>query len=299
MDGRHPEHQYLDLLRDLLESGSPRIDRTGVGTRAKFGASMRFDLSDGTVPIFTTKKVLWEVAAKETLWFLSGSENIRPLLQQGVRIWSAWPHKRYVEETGSECTLEEFERLIVEDEEFANRFGNTGRAYGAQWRQWKTADGRKIDQVANCLDLLRNDPYSRRILFHAWNVGEVDGMILSPCHLLYQLGVEDGRLNMLMFQRSADIFIGVPFNLWSSALLLRMFAQQVGLGPGILQWFGGDVHLYENHVEAARVQLSREPRPWPKLHIRRRPDSIDGYVIGDFAVEGYDPHGFLKAPVAV
>jgi len=299
MQDRHPEHQYLDLLRHAWERGSERIDRTGVGTRALAGTMMKFDLSDGTVPVFTTKKVLWDVALKELLWFLAGETNIQPLVRQGVHIWTEWPLKRYREETGHDISKADFEARIAADDGFASLWGDNGPIYGRQWRRWRTHDGREIDQVAETVRLLREDPYSRRNLFHAWNVSDLKEMSLTPCHMVYQWIVTDGRLNLVMFQRSADCVLGVPFNVISCAILLRMLAQQADMEPGTLTWMGGDTHVYLNHAHVIEEQTRREPRPFPKLVIKRRPPSIDDYAVGDFELVGYDPHGFIRAPVAV
>jgi len=295
----HPEFQYLQLLKTVWEEGDERTDRTGVGTRALFGRTMRFDLSDGTVPILTTKKVLWRHALIEMLWFLSGETNIRPLLAQGVRIWSDWPLAHYRMETGEDLSKEAFEERILEDADFASRWGNTGKIYGYQWRNWETTDGQRIDQVAETVRLLREEPYSRRNLFHAWNVADIPQMSLPPCHMVYQWGVSKGRLNLVMFQRSVDVVLGLPFNLAGASFLLHMLAQQAGLQPGEFVWMGGDTHVYLNHAHVVAEQLQRAPRPFPKLILKRHPPSIDDYEVDDFTVEGYDPHSFIKAPVAV
>lgn len=299
MATRHPEFQYLDLLKDVWETGSERIDRTGVGTRAKAGTMMRFDLSDGTVPILTTKKVRWRDALIEMLWFLSGDTNIRSLVSQGVRIWTDWPLDRYRKATGENISKEEFEARILEDEDFAKAHGSIGYCYGAQWRAWHTPEGGTIDQVAETIRLLREDPYSRRNLFHAWNVADLPSMALAPCHMVYQWFVADGRLHLVLYQRSADTVLGVPFNLAGASFLLRMLAQQADLEPGTFTWFGGDTHVYLNHAHVVEEQTRREPRPFPKLALRRRPATIDDYSVDDFELIGYDPHPFIKAPVAV
>jgi thymidylate synthase len=297
---RTPEHQYLEMLERLIERGDPRVDRTGVGTLSLFGESARFDLSQGRVPILTTKRVYWKTAIKEMLWFLTGGTNIRELLLANVRIWTDWPLQRYRREVDAAITQEAFERRIVDDAAFAARWGELGPVYGKQWRRWLGADGREYDQVAAVIDALKNNPASRRILFHGWNVPEIGGMALPPCHLLYQYHVSsDGRLSCLLFQRSADVVLGVPFNWTGAAALQLMLAQQAGLAPGELVWMGGDVHLYNNHLAQAREQLTREPRPFPTMRLARDPGSIDGYVIDDFVVDGYDPHPALSAPVAV
>lgn len=296
----HPEQQYLDLLRQALEHGDKRVDRTGVGTLSVFGATLRFDLSDGQVPIMTTKRVYWKTAVREMLWFLTGGTNIRPLLENGVRIWSDWPLKTYREQVDAEITQEAFEARILGDAGFAAQWGELGPVYGKQWRRWLGADGREHDQIATLVEGLRTNPASRRLLFHAWNVGEIDEMALPPCHMVYQFHVTSGgRLNCLLFQRSCDLFLGAPFNFIGAAVLQIMLAQQAGLRPGELVWVGGDCHVYLNHVDQVREQLRREPRAVPVLRVLRQPVGIDGYALEDFAVEGYDPHPPIVGDVAV
>lgn len=300
MSKRHPEYQYLDLLSDVLERGDERLDRTGIGTRSIFGAMARFDLSDGTVPILTTKRVFWKTAVKEMLWFLTGQTNIQPLIRENVRIWTDWPLATYRRETGADISQSEFEKRIAEDDAFAARWGDLGPVYGKQWRRWLGADGREHDQIGGLIDTLRNNPSSRRMLFHGWNVAELDQMALPPCHMVYQYHVtSDGRLNSLCFQRSADLLLGVGFNWVNCCALQMMIAQQAGLKLGDFVWFGGDVHLYLNHLGQAREQLSRDPRPFPKMRLVRHAASIDDYRIEDFEVEGYSPHAVIKADVAV
>ncbi|MEP1328928.1 thymidylate synthase [Pseudophaeobacter sp.] len=297
---RHPEYQYLDLLEQVLERGDERIDRTGVGTRSLFGAMVRFDLSDGSAPILTTKRVYWKTAIKEMLWFLTGGTNIQPLLRENVRIWTDWPLAAYRRETGEQVTQEEFERRVVEDDSFAAQWGELGPVYGKQWRRWMGADGREHDQIEMLIRSLRETPASRRMLFHGWNVAELGEMALPPCHMVYQYHVtSDGRLDCILFQRSVDLLLGAAFNYVGASALLLMLAQQAGLRPGELVWVGGDVHLYRNHIDQAREQLKREPRPLPKISLTRRAASIDDYQIEDFKVEGYDPHPHIKAEVAV
>ncbi|MGO4666179.1 thymidylate synthase [Bosea sp. 2RAB26] len=297
---RHPEFQYLDLLSDVLERGDERLDRTGVGTRSLFGAMVRFDLSDGTAPILTTKRVYWKTAVKEMLWFLTGGTNIQPLLRENVRIWTDWPLAHYRRETGETISQDEFEQRVVEDDAFAARWGELGPVYGKQWRRWLGADGREHDQIAALVEALRTNPTSRRMLFHGWNVPELGAMALPPCHMVYQYHVtSDGRLNCLLFQRSVDLLLGAPFNFVGAAALQLMLAQQADLRPGELIWVGGDVHLYLNHLGQAREQVSREPRPFPTMRLTRRAATIDEYRINDFDVEGYAPHAAIKADVAV
>lgn len=296
----HPEQQYLDLLNKLLEHGSERVDRTGVGTKALFGEQMRFDLAEG-FPAFTTKRVYWKTAFKEMLWMLSGGTNIRELLQQNVHIWSEWPHKSYCEKTGDKLSLKDFEAKILEDDDFANKWGELGPVYGKQWRRWKTEDGKEIDQIAQVIDALKNNPSSRRIIFDGWNVGELDQMALPPCHKHYQFYVDPNtnKLSGGMIQRSVDSFLGLAFNIANLALVTTLLAEQTGYKVGEIVWFGFDVHLYLNHIEQAKEQLLREPKAFPKLIIKRKPDSLFDYKIDDLDLEGYEPHSAISAPVAV
>ena len=304
----HPEQQYLDLMRRIWEHGSERVDRTGIGTRSVMGAMLRYDLADGAMPLVTTKRVYWKTATRELLWFLTGETNIRPLVLQGVKIWNDWPHARYVKETGDEIALEEFVRRIAEDEQFASRWGELGPVYGKQWVDWPTyryrpdglyEKGPGINQVALLVESLRENPGSRRHILEGWNVAELDRMALPPCHKTYQYHVADGRLNCVLYQRSCDVALGLPFNMWSAALLQRLLAQQCELEPGELVWMGGDTHLYLNHAELIAEQLSREPQSRPRLEILRKPPTIFDYRIEDFAVRDYTPHAPLRAPVAV
>lgn len=299
MSGSHPEQQYLDLLSALLERGDERVDRTGVGTRALFGHEMRFDLAEG-FPVFTTKRVFWKTAFKEMLWMLSGGSNIRELLQQGVRIWSDWPLKQYREASGEDISQEDFEKRVLDDNAFAEKWGDLGPVYGKQWRRWRTDDGREIDQVQFVIDQLKNNPGGRRILWDGWNVAELDQMALPPCHKHYQFFVSsDDRLHGAMIQRSADSFLGLAWNVANLALVTTLLAEQTGRAPGEAVWYGLDVHLYLNHLEQARQQIARTPRPFPTLCIARRPDSLFDYTIDDLDLEGYDPHPHIAAPVAV
>lgn len=300
----HPEQQYLDLIRDVVEKGSHRVDRTQVGTRALFGVQCRFDLSDGSLPVLTTKKVLWQAAVKELLWFLKGETNIRPLLQEGVSIWTAWPLDKYRKATGSDISQKEFEARIIEDEAFALEWGDLGPVYGKQWRRWKAYDGTEIDQVAKAVDLIRNDPFSRRIIIEGWNVAELHQMALTPCHKSYQFFVSEDsggkRCSLRVDQRSADCGLGIPFNFVGAGVFLHMMAQQCDMEIGDFVWQGGDVHVYDNHHEAVATQLARTPKaPFPKLVIKRRPKDIFSYRLEDFELVGYDPHPFIKAEVAV
>jgi thymidylate synthase len=305
---RHWEWQYLELMGRIWNEGDERLDRTGVGTRALFGTTLRCDLSEGRVPLLTTKRVFWKAAAREMLWFLTGSTNIRPLLEQGVTIWSDWPLATYRRETGEAISQETFERRIVADADFAARWGDLGPVYGKQWVDWPTYEpagerlfraGPGINQVAQVVESLRSNPGSRRHIIEGWNVAELDRMALPPCHKTYQFHVSGDRLSCVLYQRSCDVALGLPFNLFGAALLTRMLAQQVGYEAGELVWMGGDTHLYLTHGELVRAQLAREPAGEPRLEIKRHPPSIFDYRFDDFAVSGYAPQGALRAPVAV
>lgn len=262
--------QYLDMMRLVRETGARKDDRTGTGTLSVFGHQMRFDLSKG-FPLVTTKKLHLRSIIHELLWFLSGDSNIRYLKENGVSIWDEW----------------------------ADEDGDLGPIYGVQWRSWPTPDGGSIDQVAGIMRQLRETPDSRRILLSAWNVAEIENMALPPCHCLFQFYVADGKLSCQLYQRSCDIFLGVPFNIASYALLTHMLAQQAELGVGDFIWTGGDCHLYLNHLEQADEQLSREPLPLPTLAIKRRPPTIFDYEYEDFEILNYESHPHIKAAVAV
>ncbi len=307
-DSRHWEWQYLDLMRHIWDHGDERVDRTGIGTRSVFGPQIRFDLSGGHVPLLSTKRVFWKAAAREMLWFLTGNTNIRPLLQEGVTIWSDWPLAKYRKASGSEISQEDFERRVVDDEAFALEWGDLGPVYGKQWVDWPTwqpagdglyRPGPGINQIAELVSGLRQNPGGRRHIIEGWNVAELDRMALPPCHKTYQFHVGQGRLNCLLFQRSCDVALGLPFNLFGAALLTRMIAAQAGLEPGELVWTGGDTHLYLNHADLVAEQLAREPDGAPTLDLLRVPDSIFAYRFDDFAVRDYHPQGVIRAPVAV
>lgn len=295
-------------MRQIWSEGSERADRTGVGTRSIAGAMLRFDLGGGAMPLLTTKRVYWKTATREMLWFLTGETNIRPLVLQGVKIWNEWPHARYVKETGDNIDLETFVQRVADDESFAANWGDLGPVYGKQWVDWPTYRYRKdglyekgpgINQVAKVVESLRTNPGSRRHIIEGWNVAELDRMALPPCHKTYQFHVADNRLNCMLYQRSCDVALGLPFNLWSAALLTRMMAQQADLEPGELVWMGGDVHLYLNHAHLIEEQLTRKPQGHPTLEIVRKPGTIFDYEIGDFVVHDYAPLAPIKAPVAV
>ncbi len=295
----HPETAVLDLMRQVWRTGSERHDRTGVGTKALFGAMLRFDLSDETVPLLTTKRVYWKSAVKELIWFLSGETNIRSLVAQGVHIWTDWPLDRFRRASGEALDRETFEQRILADDAFAAEWGDLGPVYGKQWRRWLGPDGREHDQMAELVDGLRRNPASRRHIFTGWNVAELAAMALPPCHMTYQYFVDGTRLSGILYQRSCDLGLGFPFNIFEAALLLRMLAQQCDLEPGEIVWMGADVHLYLNHAHLVEAQTAREPRPFPKLILKRRPADLVSYAFEDFAIEGYDPHPAIAAPVAV
>lgn len=305
----HYEQQYLDLMRRVWTEGVVQQDRTGVGTRALFGATMRFDLAHDAIPLLTTKRIYWKTAAREMLWFLTGDTNIRSLVKQGVRIWTDWPLARYRRETGENISQNDFEQQIINSSEFAEKWGNLGPVYGAQWVNWpryeEAGQGlyrraeKGINQIELLVESLKNNPGSRRHIFEGWNVAELDQMALPPCHKTYQFHVADGRLSGLLFQRSCDLGLGFGFNVFSAAMLIRMLAQQCGYESGELIWQGGDVHLYLNHEPLVVEQLSREPTGSPKLRLLRHPDSIFGYTIEDFEVTDYHPQAHIAAPVAV
>jgi thymidylate synthase len=262
--------QYLDLLRHIRTHGVRKSDRTGTGTLSVFGYQMRFDLRQG-FPLLTTKKLHVKSIIYELLWFLKGDTNVRYLQEHGVTIWDEW----------------------------ADEDGELGPIYGRQWRAWPGPDGRPIDQISRTVDLIRRNPDSRRIIVSAWNVGELEQMALTPCHALFQFWVAEGRLSCQLYQRSADVFLGVPFNIASYALLTHMFAQQCDLEPSELIWTGGDTHLYLNHLDQAEEQLKRSPLPLPELKLARKPPSIFEYEYDDFQILNYQAHPGIKAPIAV
>lgn len=263
-------HTYLNFLRDIRTRGVRKSDRTGTGTLSIFGYMMRFDLAKG-FPLLTTKKLHLKSIAHELLWFLRGDTNIAYLKEHGVSIWDEW----------------------------ADANGDLGPVYGKQWRAWQSSDGQTIDQIAKTVELIRRDPDSRRIIVNAWNVGELSKMALTPCHAMFQFYVAEGKLSCMLTQRSADAFLGVPYNIASYALLTHMFAQQCDLDVGELIWSGGDCHLYANHLEQCDEQLKREPYELPRLKLQRKPDSIFDYRFEDFVIDGYQSHPHIKAPVAV
>ena len=291
---------YLAYLQDLLDHGTRHADRTGTGTLRVFGRQLRFDLSEG-FPLLTTKRVWMRGVTEELLWFLRGETNIQSLVQAGVSIWTDWPLKRYRDETGTEISQEDFEQRIAEDDAFAEQWGDLGPVYGKQWRDFEGPE-RRVDQIARLVEGLRERPHSRRHVVSAWHPAQVDDTALPPCHYAFQCFVEgtpgDGRLSLLWQQRSVDSFLGLPFNIASYALLTHMLAQQAGLTPHELIFHGGDCHIYQNHTAQVEEQLSRTPHDRPTLQLRER-DSIFDYTAGDVAVENYEHHPALKAPIAV
>lgn len=262
--------QYLELMQDILDNGEDKEDRTGTGTRSVFGRQMRFDLSKG-FPLVTTKKLHLRSIIHELLWFLNGDTNTAYLKENGVSIWDEW----------------------------ADENGDLGPVYGHQWRSWPTPSGNNIDQISEVLEQIKETPDSRRLIVSAWNVGQIPDMALPPCHLLFQFYVANGKLSCQLYQRSADFFLGVPFNIASYALLTHMVAQQAGLEVGDFVWTGGDVHLYRNHFEQANLQLSRDTLSLPQLQIKRTPVSLFDYQYEDFEIVGYKSHAGIKAPVAI
>ena len=262
--------QYLDLLEHIMNEGADKGDRTGTGTRSVFGYQMRFDLNEG-FPMVTTKKVHFKSVVYELLWFLKGDTNVKYLQDNGVRIWNEW----------------------ADDE------GSLGPVYGKQWRAWTCADGRVVDQIAQVVEMIKNNPNSRRMIVNAWNVGDLDDMALSPCHCMFQFYVVDGKLSCQLYQRSADVFLGVPFNIASYALLTMMIAQTCGLGYGDFVHTFGDAHLYSNHFEQAKLQMSRDPKPLCTVKINPEKKDINNFVFEDFELVNYEHHPHIKAPVAI
>ncbi len=305
------EQGYLDMLARIMRDGVDKTDRTGVGTREVFGNLLRFNLSDGTFPVLTTKRVAWKTAFKEMLWMISGSGSIRPLLEQGVHIWTEWPHKQYVEATGDAIDLKTFEERILADRDFADAWGGTGGAYGVQWRNWPTyiaagedehgaifRAGPGHDQIREVIDILRTVPHSRRIRFTAWNAPLLGGMMLPPCHAEYQFHTENGRLNLALTIRSWDVFLGGPFNIANAGMLLRTMAMHTGFEPGELAIFSVCTHIYSNHFDQVRTQLERRPVALPRLEVAERDDFFD-HRLEDFTLHDYHPQAHIPAPVAV
>lgn len=309
------EQQYLDLLQKILDTGSDRMDRTWIGTRSIFGHQMRFDLSEG-FPLLTTKKVYIKAIIHELLWFISGDTNIRYLVQNNVKIWNEWAFSNYIiknnlsqklprysEEWNTGLSI--FVEQIKNDENFAKQYWDLGPIYGKQWRAWDTADGKIIDQMQNAINTIINNPYSRRNVISGWNVGEIENLIKNkdsappPCHTLFQFYVADNKLSCQLYQRSADVFLWVPFNIASYALLTMMIASVTGLEVGEFVHTFGDVHIYNNHFDQVREQLSRTPRDFPIMKINPNKKNIFDFEFSDFILENYDPHPAISAPIAV
>jgi thymidylate synthase len=310
---QHVDTTYLTLLQKLLDEGAEKTDRTGTGTKSILGYQMRFDLSKG-FPLLTTKKVPIKSIIHELIWFVRGNTNLKYLADNNVHIWDEWPYKAYlirnkipVPKTGSEewnTGIKEFIEKIKSDESFAKDFGNLGPIYGYQWRNWPAPNGEHIDQLKNVIEQIKKTPDSRRMIVSAWNVADIDEMAkagLPPCHCLFQFYVANNKLSCQLYQRSCDTFLGVPFNIASYSLLVMMVAQVTGLELGEFVWTGGDVHLYSNHIEQAKLQLSRanDLRPMPKMKINPNIKNIEDFTIDDFELVDYNPHESIKAPIAV
>lgn len=313
--GKHQEYQYLDLLRDVRDNGEGKDDRTGTGTRSVFGRQIRFDLSGGEFPALTTKQLYFETCKKELLWFLTGSRNIEPLVQNKVNIWNEWPYRHYVEETtGQKVTpeqtltpewragMKEFVGLVATDHAFAEKWGDLGPVYGYQWRHWPDGMGGEIDQISRAVDTIKNNPTSRRNIVSAWNVADIDEMAvagLPPCHTIFQFNVRGDKLDCQLYQRSADMFLGVPFNIASYALLLSMMAHVTDLRPGEFVHTFGDTHIYNNHVNQVDEQLARTPLPLPTLWLNPEVKNIFEFTADDIKLVDYQHHPSIKAPIAV
>lgn len=314
------EQAYLDLGKKLIAEGHDKGDRTGTGTKSLFGYQMRFDLNEG-FPLLTTKRVPFGLIKSELLWFLKGDTNIRYLLQHNNHIWDEWAFERYIKSddyNGPDMTdfgrrslvdekfNEEYQKQmtvfcekIVADEEFAKKHGDLGHIYGYQWRHWEKQDGTFIDQIKDVIEMIKTNPDSRRLIVTAWNPEDVPSMALPPCHTMFQFYVSDGKLSCQLYQRSADVFLGVPFNIASYALLTHLIAHETGLGVGEFVHTLGDAHLYQNHIEQMKEQLSRDVRPAPTLILNQEKDSVFDFEMEDIKVENYNPHPTIKAPIAV
>ena len=314
------EQAYLQLCKDVLENGTEKMDRTKTGTISLFGKQIRFDLRDG-FPLLTTKRVSFRLIATELLWFLKGDTNIRYLLQYNNNIWNEWAFKKWVESDeydGPDMTdfglrsqkdpefkkvydeqMEIFKKKVLEDDDFAKKYGDLGFVYGKQWRHWKTSTNDTIDQISDVIEMIKTNPNSRRLIVSAWNPEDIPNMALPPCHTLFQFYVAEGRLSCQLYQRSADLFLGVPFNIASYALLTHLIAKECNLEVGEFVHTFGDVHIYANHIDQIKLQLSRDVKKPPTLQIKTEKESIFDYEIEDFEIIGYDPHPAIKAPVAV
>lgn len=314
------EEAYLELGREILNKGHEKTDRTGTGTKSLFGYQMRFDLSQG-FPLLTTKRIPFSLVKSELLWFLKGDTNIKYLLENNNHIWDEWAFERYVKseeytgpdmtDFGRRCLVDEefnqayqkemasFREKMLTDDEFAEKYGELGNIYGSQWRRWKTSTGDTIDQLQDVIDMIRHTPDSRRLIVSAWNPEDVPSMALPPCHTLFQFYVADGKLSCQLYQRSADVFLGVPFNIASYALLTHLIAHETNLEVGEFVHTLGDAHLYNNHIEQMNEQLSRETRELPTLWLNKEKVSVFDFEMDDIKIEGYQPHPSIKAPIAV
>jgi thymidylate synthase len=316
----HPEYAYLDMCRHVLENGFKKEDRTGTGTLSVFGYQMRFDLSKG-FPLLTTKRVPFRLVASELLWFIKGDTNIRYLLQHNNNIWNEWAFKNWVESSDYsgpdmkdfglrsqqdeefnkqyQREMKQFKERILNDEEFASKYGELGPVYGKQWRAWETTQGGTIDQLQDLIEGIKLNPDSRRLILSSWSPEFIPMMGLPPCHTLFQFYVADGKLSCQLYQRSGDIFLGIPFNIASYALLTHLIAHECGLEAGDFIHTIGDAHIYTNHIEQITTQLDREPRTFPELKLNSTVQSVFDFEMNDIELEGYDPHPSIKAPVAV
>jgi thymidylate synthase len=317
---QHPEFEYLNMCRSVLENGNQKGDRTGTGTLSVFGYQMRFDLQKG-FPLLTTKRIPFRLIASELLWFIKGDTNIRYLLQHNNNIWNEWAFKNWVESNEYqgpdmsdfglrsqrdedfqkiyEQEMEKFKKKILEDDEFASVFGELGPVYGKQWRAWETTTGEHIDQLKDLIKQIKTNPNSRRLILSSWSPEFTPQMALPPCHTLFQFYVYDGKLSCQLYQRSGDIFLGIPFNIASYALLTHLIAHECGLQVGEFVHTIGDAHIYMNHIQQVETQLTREPRPFPTLRINENKQSLFQMEMEDLTIEGYDPHPAIKAQVAV
>jgi thymidylate synthase len=317
---QHPENEYLNMCRYVLENGNQKSDRTGTGTYSVFGYQMRFDLQKG-FPLLTTKRIPFRLIASELLWFIKGDTNIRYLLQHNNHIWNEWAFKNWIESDEYkgpdmkdfglrsqkddsfkqlyEHEMNTFVERILDDESFAKKYGELGPVYGKQWRAWETTQGEAIDQLRNVIEQIKVNPDSRRLILSSWSPEFTPQMALPPCHTLFQFYVHDGKLSCQLYQRSGDIFLGVPFNIASYALLTHLIAHECRLQVGEFVHTLGDAHIYSNHVEQVKTQLTREPRPFPTLHINKDKLSLFDIEMEDISIEGYDPYPTIKAPIAV
>lgn len=291
--------QYLDLLSHILNEGSVKHDRTGTGTISTFGYQMRFDLQDG-FPLVTTKKTHLKSIVHELLWFIKGDTNIKYLVDNGVRIWNEWPYRTFKESDDYNGeSLKEFASKIKESDEFAKKYGELGPVYGRQWRHFEGPNGLYVDQLAEAIDLIKNNPSSRRIIVNSWNPPLIPEMALPPCHMMFHFYVNDNKLSCQLYQRSADTFLGVPFNIASYALLTMMVAQVCDLEPGTFVHTIGDAHIYNDHLKQVELQLSRTPKKLPTMVINKDVKDINQFTYQDFTLEGYDPHPLIKGKVSV